>query len=215
MSQTALSDFDAPTTTTNPLPLDYTDITTHDELLEWCAAYAKQAITNYEMDVDPTHITGWEVSTKAKRRAASFKHTGRLKKAFSPRIGIPFDWETAREQLPETRLGDPKNGHISVTWDAFKNMDEEEWKKTIRHELIHAEQFQAYAKSTHGADFKRKADEYDASLHCEKFADYNYKLYCTECGAMVTGRYKRSKTVKQPERYQSQCCKAPLRSEEV
>jgi hypothetical protein len=55
----------------------------------------------------------------------------------------------------------------------------------------------------------------DAPRHCPKFAEFKYELSCSECGEFAGGRHKRSKTVKFPHRYRSNCCGAELQSERV
>lgn len=64
--------------------------------------------------------------------------------------------------------------------------------------------------SNHGKEFKDLADKYDTHIHCSKFTDYKYELFCKECGDFVAGKYKKCKTVKKSELYESSCCNAGL-----
>jgi predicted SprT family Zn-dependent metalloprotease len=96
----------------------------------------------------------------------------------------------------------------------------EEWgwsdqmKSTIRHELIHIHQYQETGSGDHGIGFRRIANKIGCEVHCQKFTDYNFQFYCTECGEESGGRYRECKATRNPEKYRSKCCKAPLRVEE-
>lgn len=89
----------------------------------------------------------------------------------------------------------------------------DDWTGVIRHELVHIWQYQVRGDGGHGPDFHHKADQVDAPRHCPKFSDYKYEFFCKDCGEFAGGRYQRSKTVKNPDKYRSGCCKAPLRVE--
>ena len=54
-----------------PLSINYTDIETHQDLIEYSQQYAARAITQHDIDVNQARITHWEVSTRATRRAAA------------------------------------------------------------------------------------------------------------------------------------------------
>jgi SprT-like protein len=107
---------------------------------------------------------------------------------------------------------------IKVIRYAFKAYQEWGWKKfakTIRHELIHIHTLQNHDKGGHGALFKSLVDPLDTHRHCEKFAtkDAKYLLSCKECGQEVAQRFRKSKTVKNPEKYRSNCCNEVLEVE--
>ena len=129
-----------------------------------------------DVDVDIDDID-WEVSHRAKRRAGACK----------------FNRKT----------GDIT---ISLTWKAYEELGWEEMKGTIRHELIHAEDYAQRGDSGHGLRFKMRAEDLNAPRHCPKFAEGDYVLECAECGEYSGDRHRASKTVKQPQKYTTNSC---------
>lgn len=105
--------------------------------------------------------------------------------------------------------------YIRYAYKAYQEWGWEKFASTIRHELIHVHTVQNYQKGGHGRLFKTLVGPLDTHRHCEKFAtdEAKYVLHCTDCDKDVAHRHKRSKTVKQPEKYRSNCCNAPLRVE--
>jgi len=99
-------------------------------------------------------------------------------------------------------------------YGAYQERGWEDFASTVRHELIHVWQIVRFGNADHGRTFKRKAENLGTSVHCEKFSEYEYNLHCTNCDDLIGGRYKKSKIVKQPEKYNSKCCGANLRVEE-
>ncbi|QSG06375.1 SprT-like domain-containing protein [Halapricum desulfuricans] len=137
-----------------------------------------------EIDLDGIPV---EVSTQMKRTAgkvAHVKHTGEIK-------------------------------YIRYAFKAYQKWGWKQFSETIRHELIHVHTVQNYRQGGHGYRFKALVEPLETTRHCESFAveDAKYILYCSECDTDVAHRYKRSKTVTEPERYRSKCCNAPLRVE--
>lgn len=106
---------------------------------------------------------------------------------------------------------------IRFAYAAYEKWGWERVTSTIRHELIHIVQFTKGRTGGHGFDFEIMADKVDCTKHCEKFTDYKYLLFCSECGKQVDGRHRKSKVVTNPEdtRYISPCCKATLESQEA
>lgn len=104
---------------------------------------------------------------------------------------------------------------IRYALKAYQEWGWEKFAKTIRHELIHVHTLQNHDKGGHGRLFKSLVDPLDTHRHCEKFAtkDAKYLLLCKGCGQEVAQRFQKSKTVKQPEKYRSNCCKAELEVE--
>jgi SprT-like protein len=123
----------------------------------------------------PVETVDWEVSTRAERRAGVTEH-------------------------------DPTTGDITVrlTWDAYTELGWEKMCRTIRHELIHVWQCHEHGGGGHGAVFRARADDLNVDVHCERFKQPKYWVVCEKCGEH-DGRYKRSKVVKQPERYTCSC----------
>jgi len=91
---------------------------------------------------------------------------------------------------------------ISLTWAAFQAHGWDQFRETIRHELIHAWEYQQHGESSHGARFERRADELDVSVRCERFSEPRLLLVCTNAACeWELRRYRASKTVTRPERY--------------
>lgn len=177
-------------------------IDTQTDLLSWSRAYARTVVAATAVAVDLAHVD-WEVSTRAKRRAAAVLH---------PRIeagsaGAPLDWATCEHG----NGGDPPRCTVRLTWDAARTFDRAEWARTLRHELVHVEQFQRTGATGHGPGFRDRAETLDTAVHCERFADPKYRLDCRDCGSVVARRYRDCKLVRRHEEYRSSCCGAPLR----
>ncbi|MDS0295089.1 SprT-like domain-containing protein [Halogeometricum luteum] len=169
-------------------------MTTHRELVEWSAAYCGRAAEAFGFDVDLSRVE-WEVSTRAKRRAAAVKRPS----VDGAVVGEPKSWDGA---VPDCT--------VSLTWAAFESFSRTEWTATLRHELVHVEQFQRFGTTDHGDRFERRAAAVDAPVRVRRFADPAYVLSCTECGEAVARRYRDCKLVRRCEEYVSSCCSAPL-----
>jgi len=118
----------------------------------------------------------WEVSTRARRRAGACR------------------W--AREEQTAT---------IVLSRQAYESYDREGFEAVVRHELIHAWEFQQFGESGHGPRFRRKADELEVPRHCESFTKPRYRIRCQACG-WEAGRHRASKPIKNPERYRCGDC---------
>lgn len=210
--------------------IDYADITTEDDLIEYSQQYAEHALTEYDIDVNLDRITHWEVSKRAKRRAAAVicanieKGTPR---GINTKIGAYIDWDdlldttdiNTRVKNSNMPVNDVRNVGMTLSWRAFEAFDEEEWRNTIRHELIHVEQYQKYGYSNHGRQFKTRAEELDTENGCPRFYTGKYLLVCSECGDVVGDRTRMCKTVRMadPDHEKSNdrlkdtdCCDAQL-----
>lgn len=147
---------------------------------------AREYARTVDIDVDVEAIT-WEVSERAKRRAG---------------VCI-YDKQT--ESIT-----------IRLTWDAYREYGWEEFTGTIKHELVHAWEFEQFGESSHGYRFKRKAREVGAALNCRAFTDARLRLVCTNetCG-WEGRRYRASKAVARPERRRCGRCRSRYRVEHV
>ncbi|KAB1185149.1 MULTISPECIES: SprT-like domain-containing protein [Haloferax] len=191
------------------MPLDdiklepaYDAVGTHEELIRWSRAYCTRAVEQYGFTVDVDSVE-WEVSTRAKRRAAAVK-TPQIEHA---KVGTTIDWET---QTPDETV---PTCTMSLSWRAFDSFGRDEWAATLRHELVHVEQFQAFGATDHGPAFKRRATAVDAPVRVRRFTDPKYVLTCTDCGDDVAYRYRDCKLVRNPSAYRSACCEADLSCE--
>lgn len=124
----------------------------------------------------------WAVSTRAKRRAGAVVY----------------------------RDGEPER--VKLTWAQFANEGWPAAAETVRHELIHAHLIAEADDPSHGAAFRRLADELDTTVHCGRFSDPEWWVTCTDCGARIA-RYRRSKLVEQPEAYACGDCGGSFRVE--
>lgn len=187
--------FDAPS---------YDEIDSHADLIAYSKAYFVLTVAHYDMDIDVSHVAGWEVSTRAKRRAGVVIHPDLESLTSSIITGFgTVNWEGLREEADESRLrrqhdafDDVKDVVVRLTWGAFESFDESEWRETIRHEAVHVEQFHQYGKGDHGFKFQTRADDVGASVNCPKFEDYKYSFVCRDCGRDMGGRYRDCKTVR-------------------
>jgi predicted SprT family Zn-dependent metalloprotease len=181
---------------------------TDEELILGSRAYCREAAREYDIDV-AFSLVEWEVSTRAKRRAAAVKRP----KIPDAEVGEPVDWQAAAERVGST-ASDLRTCMLSLTKAAFEAFDVGEWTATLRHELVHVEQFQRFGTTDHGPAFRERAAAVDASVRCPPFADPKYVLTCADCGAVVGRRYRDCKLVRQRDRYRSSCCDADLRCSE-
>lgn len=190
------------------MPINH--VRTHEDLIEWSRNYARQVVAETDLDIDFDYVIGWEVTTRAKRRAAAVESMNHRNLS----VGRPVTADYLRDLgTPDSdTYSDYREVKVILTWDAFQAFSEAEWKRTIRHELIHIEQMQEYGASNHGARFKRRASDLDTEPSCPKFTTGKYILICTGCEEIIGERHRRSKTVKQPEKYRSKCCNAVLES---
>lgn len=111
--------------------------------------------------------------------------------------------------------GSGKVKYIRYALKAYQNWGWEQFAETIRHELIHVHTVQNYQKGGHSRLFNMLVEPLETTRHCESFSkdEAKYVLFCTECDKDVAHRYRKSKTVKRPEKYKSKCCNASLRVE--
>ena len=180
--------------------VDYAAVETDDELIDWSRDYCRQVRQKRGVDVR-FDLVEWAVSHRAKRRAAAVKRP----KLPDATVGEPYDWDAV-----EGADGRPLPCTLSLTREAFEAFDREAWASTLRHELIHVEQYQRDGTTDHGAAFRERAAELDTEVHCSTFAEPKYVLTCQACGDLVARRYRDCKLVRERERYRSDCCGAAL-----
>ena len=136
---------------------------------------------------------------------------------------VPLDLDTdaiewAISERAKRRAGccqyDADTGQVTVvlTWDAYRAFGWDEFADTIRHELVHAWEFQRFGESGHGPRFRRKADAIDAPRHCRPFTAGRLELVCTAADCdWRPERHRASRPVKQPDAgYRCGDCGAPF-----
>lgn len=132
---------------------------------------ARSYAATVDIDVTVADLE-WEISERAKRRAGGCRY------------------DEADDQIT-----------IVLTWDAYRAHGWTEFTGTIRHELVHAWEFEQFGTCGHGERFRRKAREIDAPRFCRAFTDGRLRLVCTaaDCNWALE-RHRASKTVKFPDR---------------
>ena len=132
-----------------------------------------------DIDVDWDCLE-WAVSARAKRRAGLCR------------------WERNREVAT-----------IILSRAAYEAYEWETFAAVVRHELIHAWEFQQFGESGHGERFRRVAARLEAPRHCPSFTEPRYVLQCQNerCDWRAT-RHRASKPVTTPERYRCGNCGA-------
>ncbi|RBI60127.1 sprT domain-containing protein [halophilic archaeon] len=127
-----------------------------------------------------------------------------------------IDWEVseqAQRQAGVTEYNpDTESVTIRLTWDAYQEFGWQQYSKTVRHELVHAWQYWQFDEADHGETFARWTDPLGIDQHCERFTSPKWWLVCVDCGQRI-GRYRRSKTVRNPENDQCSDCGGNLRVE--
>ncbi|MFC6864831.1 transcription elongation protein SprT [Halomicroarcula sp. GCM10025817] len=181
-------------------PPAYDAVDSHDDLLAWSRAYCREVRREWGVSVR-FDLVDWEVSTRAKRRAAAVKRP----KLPDATVGEPYDWERV-----DGADGRPLPCTVSLTWAAFEAFDRAEWAATLRHELVHVEQYQRDGTTDHGAAFRARAADLETDVHCPAFSEPKYVLTCESCGDLVARRYRDCKLVRERARYRSDCCGAAL-----
>ncbi|MGA9401133.1 SprT-like domain-containing protein [Haladaptatus sp.] len=138
-------------------------------------------------------------------------------------VPIPVDferieWECSDRAVRRTGacLYDRRTEQVTIrlTWEAYRSFGWDEFTGTIRHELVHAWEFQRFGESGHGRRFKAKARELDAPHHCRSFADARLRLVCSSCD-WEARRFRASEAVKRPAKRRCGSCGSRYRVEHV
>ncbi|WP_233571931.1 SprT-like domain-containing protein [Halosegnis longus] len=82
-----------------------------------------------------------------------------------------LDWEvsTRAKQRAGACTYDGDAITIRLAWGAAKRFDRAQFERVIRHELIHAWEYQTAGEAGHGARFREQADRLDVSVTCPAF----------------------------------------------
>lgn len=151
--------------------------TVDDELLARARIHARDVVDEYDVAIDLGALE-WEVSARAKRRAGACR------------------WHADREVATIVLA---RRAYEAYDWPAFAAV--------VRHELVHAWEFQQFGESGHGPRFRERAAELDAPRHCQSFSEPRYVLRCleTHCDWRAK-RHRASQPVKAPEQYRCGVC---------
>jgi hypothetical protein len=180
--------------------VSYEGVCSDTDLIAWSQQYCRGVRRERGVSVR-FDLFDWAVSHRAKRRAAAVKRP----KLDDATVGEPYDWDSV-----DGSDGRPLRCTVSLTWDAFSAFERDAWEATLRHELIHVEQYQRDGTTDHGTAFRERAAQLDTDVHCPAFTEPKHVLTCEACGDLVARRYQDCKLVDRREQYRSDCCGAPL-----
>ncbi|RQG90194.1 sprT domain-containing protein [Natrarchaeobius halalkaliphilus] len=156
---------------------DGEQLTIDDEIVARARIHARTVLDEYDLSVDRDALE-WETSLRARRRAGACR------------------WDPNREIAT-----------IILARRAYERYDWPTFAGVVRHELVHAWEYQRFGESGHGARFRERAAALDAPRHCQSFSEPRYVLRCreTDCDWEAT-RHRASKPVKSPDRYRCGSC---------
>jgi len=162
------------------------EYTAADELIARAKIHARETIDASGIDVDMDALE-WAVSKRAKRRAGACR------------------WD--RDRAVAT---------IVLATRAYETLEWEAFAGVVRHELVHAWEFQQFGTSGHGKRFHEQAARLDAPRHCQSFSSPRYRLRCTndDC-SWEAGRHRASRPVTTPAAYRCGECGTGLIAEHV
>lgn len=147
---------------------------------------ARAYAATVDVPVDLDRVS-WEVSSRAKRRAGAC-------------------------------LYDRETGEVTVrlAWRAARAYDWPSFAAVVRHELIHAWEYQQFGEAGHGPRFRERAADLDVPTTCPTFAEARLRLRCTAPGCDWTAdRYRSSAAVTDPERRRCGSCGSEYAVEHV
>ncbi|RZH66268.1 SprT family zinc-dependent metalloprotease [Natrinema altunense] len=148
-----------------------------DEIIARARRHAREVVDGSNLAVDLESLE-WTVSPRARRRA------GRCR------------WRADREMAT-----------IVLARRAYERYDWPTFAGVVRHELVHAWEFQRFGESSHGDRFRERAAALEAPRYCEPFTEPRYVLRClaVDCDWRAT-RPRASKPVRSPEQYRCGSC---------
>ncbi len=151
------------------------EYTIDDELIARARIHARETIEDADIAVDLSAVE-WRVSTRARRRAGVCRY------------------HPDRESVTIVLA---RRAYEAYDWPAFAAV--------VRHELVHAWEFQQFGESGHGQRFREQAAALEAPRHCRSFAEPRYVLRCRDC-AWEADRHRASKPVTTPGAYRCGNC---------
>lgn len=140
------------------------------------------------VDIDVAlDAVSWEVSTRAKRRAGAAIY---------------------RRATDEVTIRLAARAADRFSW--------EEFAAVVRHELIHAWEYQQFGEAGHGPRFREQADRLDVATTCPTFSVPRLRLYCTDAACDWSAeRHRASEVVTDPERRRCGACGSRYEVEHV
>lgn len=162
------------------------DLTVDDEIVARARIHAREVVDEHDFDLDLSALE-WRVSARARRRAGVCR------------------WQDDREVVT-----------IVLARRAYERYDWPAFAAVVRHELVHAWEFQRFGESDHGSRFRQLAATLDAPRHCQPFSEPRYMLHCRDhdCSWRAT-RHRASKPVREPDQYRCGACGGTIAAEHV
>ncbi|NGM69703.1 SprT family zinc-dependent metalloprotease [Natronolimnobius sp. AArcel1] len=155
-------------------------LTVDDEIVARARIHAREICGDggeYDLDVDFDALE-WDVSARAQRRAGLCR------------------WNRRKEIAT-----------IILARRAYERYEWPEFAAVVRHELVHAWEYQQFGESGHGPRFREQAARLEAPRHCRSFSEPRYHLQClaSDCDWQAK-RHRASKPVKSPDQYRCGSC---------
>ena len=174
---------------------------------EWTATASESLSAPAQTTEDAPRTDEPETEQALRERAAA--HAATVAAEHFPELPVEaITWETSTrmERSAGKAIYDRASEEITIrlSWDAYEEYGWEQFSRTVRHELIHAYQYHEYSEADHGPTFRRWVGPLETDRHCEQYAEPTYWVICEDCERRDP-RYRRSKVVKRPERYQCGC----------
>ena len=178
----------------------------------WTATTSESLPAPAQTTEDAMSTDGPETEQALRERAAA--HACDVAAEHFPELPVEaITWETSTrmERSAGKAIYDRASEKITIrlSWDAYREYSWEKFARTVRHELIHAYQYHEYGEADHGPTFRRWVKPLETDRHCEQYAEPKYWIVCEACDVRDP-RYRRSKVVKQPDRYSCGRCEGPL-----
>lgn len=200
--------------------ISHAAVDTDEELVGYSERALRRAVADYPLSVDLSRLREVTVSARAKRRAAAVSYVPVPGAA----VGERPDWTSVHDdhadRLAGTDFEDFRECSLRLSRRAFDAFDEAEWRRTLRHELVHVEQVQTYGTTGHGPAFADRCETLETTRHCPSFHVGRYRIACRGCGETRYDRCRRCKltriadsSVKEQRRrvQPSECCEAYYR----
>jgi predicted SprT family Zn-dependent metalloprotease len=164
------------------------DLADDHDLSAWGRRYANRVVAGDRWPIGPPDVelarVTWGVSARAKRRHATTRYD------------------------PDGRC------RVLLAAKTLRKAGREPLRETVRHELVHVHQHQHAddpdVQRGHGPSFQDWVDPLElqgtTASHYEPVAtDYDYRVRCVGCGALVAGRYRLCPTVREAHAGRLRC----------
>lgn len=174
-------------------------------------------VDDYDVAVDLSRLREVTVSSRAKRRAGAVSYVP----VPGSQVGERCDWDAVHDEhggrLSGTDYDDFREWTLTLSRRAFDAFDEAEWRRILRHELVHVEQLQTFGTTGHGPAFAARCADLETTRHCPSFHVGRYRIRCRACDETCYDRCRRCKLTRladapvaeQERRIQpSECCGA-------